>query len=320
MIKRSKRLKLYTKKDIPYFNKTNMELFKKYIANLGMRELSKNTIYGYERDLYSWFGYIYKYQDNKSVHDLNEDDVTEYLYYCKKEGNHSRRMRRRIASVSAFYIFLRKKRILKENICDFLDRPENDTDILTQTYLTPEQIKDLKAKLFKLNKLQVTTYALLSLSTMARVTAISNIKWSQIDFNERVINDVIEKEGYNVTLYFSEEVKTLLMDLKKSRNEKGIECEYVFISKYRGQYKQVDVSTLGSWTKRCGALINVPTLHPHDFRHSMATILKNNGMPLEQVSALLNHKGVDVTIRHYIREDKKKISSMKDKFELLNVA
>lgn len=317
-MKRSKRINLYTKKDIPSFNKENMKLLQKYVANLGMRELSKDTIYGYTCDLYAWFGYILKYQFNQEIINLNEDDIMEYLYYCKNGGNHSRRMRRRIASVSAFYLFLRKKRIIKENPCDFLDRPERDVDIVVQTYLTPEQIKALKYKLIELNKPQITSYALLSLSTMARVTAISNTKWSQIDFQERVINDVIEKEGYNVTLYFSEEVKNLLMDLKKTRLEKGIECDYVFISKYRGQYKQVDVSTLGSWAKRCGSLIDVPTLHPHDFRHSAATILKNNGMPLEEVSYLLNHKGVDVTLKHYIKQDKKKIRSLKDKYE--NVA
>jgi hypothetical protein len=33
---------------------------------------------------------------------------------------------------------------------------------------------------------------------MARVTAISSIKWEQINFEERTINDVVEKEGYVV--------------------------------------------------------------------------------------------------------------------------
>lgn len=314
-MERSKRLNLYTTKDIPKFNKDNMKLLTRYISNLGMRELSKDTVYGYQRDLYSWFGYILKYQDNKDIADINEDDVTEYLYYCKNGGNHSRRMRRRIASISAFYIFLRKKRILKENICDFLDRPENDTDIVTQTYLSQLQINEMKSRLYEIGNIQRTTYTLLSLSTMARVAAINSIKWSQIDYSERTINDVIEKEGYSVTLYFSEEVKNLLLELKKQREEKGITCEYVFISKYRECYKKVDVSTMASWAKKSGKLIGINTLHPHDFRHSMATILKNNGMPLEEVSFLLNHKGVDVTLKHYIKQDKKKVRSLKDMYE-----
>lgn len=313
---RSKRIKLYTKNDIPEFNQENMKLLSKYLSNLGMRELSKDTCYGYRCDIYAWFGYILKYQFNQDIRDLNEDDIMEYLYYCKTEGNHSRRMRRRIASVSAFYLFLRKKRIVKENPCDFLDRPERDIDIIVQTYLTEEQIEEMKAKLYEKNKLQRTVYTLFSLSTMARVRAISNLKWSQLDFNERIATDVIEKEGYNVTLYFSEEVRDLLMELKNQRVSKGIDNEYVFISKYRKAYKQVDVSTLASWARASGELIGIYTLHPHDYRHSMASILKHRGMPLEEISYLLNHKGVDVTLKHYIRQDKRKIQSLKDKYEI----
>ena len=59
----------------------------------------------------------------------------------------------------------------------------------------------------------------------------------------------------------------------------------------------------------------MPTLHPHDFRHSGATLLKNSGMDLEDVSKLLNHKGTDVTSKYYIKEDKKLIQSAKDRFE-----
>lgn len=317
MVKRSKRVKLYTQNDIEKFNKDNMEKLKKYIINLGMRELSSRSIYGYERDIFSWFGYMLRYQDNKDLEKVTEDDVMEYLHYCKQAGNHSRRIRRRIASISAFYIFLHKKRIFKENVCDFLDRPENDVNVTIQNYLTKEQLELMKQKLYELDNIQLTTYALLSLSTMARVSAVNSIRWEQIDFDERSISDVIEKEGYSVTLYFSEEVKKLLLELKQQRKEKGIECEYVFISKYRKLYKQVDVSTLGSWAKKCGKLINVNTLHPHDFRHTMVTLLKNSGMPLEEVSTLLNHRGVDVTLKHYIKQDKKKVKALKDKFEML---
>lgn len=295
-----------------------MKLLQKYISNLGMRELSKDTIYGYTCDLYAWFGYMLKYQLNQEIFNLNEDDIMEYLYYCKTQGNHSRRMRRRIASISAFYLFLRKKRIIKENPCDFLDRPERDVDIVVQTYLTQNQIDDMKQKLYAKNNLQKLAYTLFSLSTMARVRAVCNLRWNQLDFEERVATNVIEKEGYNVTLYFSEEVRDVLLALKKQREEKGINHDYVFISKYRGKYKQVDVSTLASWAKKSGVLIGIFTLHPHDYRHSMSSILKNNNMPLEDISFLLNHKGVDVTLKHYIKQDKKKIRSLKDKYE--NVA
>jgi integrase/recombinase XerC len=63
-------------------------------------------------------------------------------------------------------------------------------------------------------------------------------------------------------------------------------------------------------------LIGIPELHPHDFRHTGATLLKNRGMALEDISTLLNHKSADVTNKFYIKADKKAISQNKDKFEL----
>lgn len=117
---------------------------------------------------------------------------------------------------------------------------------MEQTYLTKEQFNKLKDKLRELGNLQLEVYARLSLSTMGRVNAISNITWEQIDFDARTINDVLEKEGKIVTLFFDEEVKELLIKLKKFRESKGIECAYVFCTKYSKEYKQADVTTLRS--------------------------------------------------------------------------
>ena len=131
---------------------------------------------------------------------------------------------------------------------------------------------------------------------MARVTAVSNTRWEQIDFDTRVVSDVVEKEGYIVDLYFSEEVKSYLLDLRHYREDRKIDDSgYVFAAYSAGEYNKAVVATLNQWCKRVGELIGVPTLHPHDFRHSGATLLKNSGMNLEDVSKLLNHKGTDVT-------------------------
>src|SRR3712207_3079850 len=95
-------------------------------------------------DLYNWFTYILDKQFNQCIIELNEDDIMEFLYFCKQQGNNSRRMKRRMASISAFYKFLRKKRIIKENPMEFIDRPRKDTDVVTQTFLTKDQVEQIK--------------------------------------------------------------------------------------------------------------------------------------------------------------------------------
>jgi len=224
-------------------------------------------------------------------------------------------MKRRMSSISAFYNFLHKKRIVKESPMDFITRPKKDTDILKQTYLTKDEVILMKQKLKEREDLMLETYALFSLSTMARVTAVANLKWKQIDFDERTCHDVLEKEGKLVDLFFNEEVKELLLKLKKYRIDNKIEDNgYVFVNKDTG--KPMTTSTFDSWCKTIGEMIGEPTLHCHDFRHSGATLLKNAGMSLEDVSKLLNHASTDTTKKFYLKEDSSKIQANKDKFEI----
>lgn len=327
MSTRSKRVVFHNKDKLELISPETLKLWHKYEIDMKLRELSPKTILGYENDLQAWWIFILDNQGNQSVVDIEEDDLVEFFYFCKEEGNNSKRMKRRMSSIAAFYKFLKKKKLIKENPMEYIDRPKKDIDINVQTYLSEEQVDLMRKKLKELTNeegtifkrhliLQLQTYAFFSLSTMARVTAISNTAWKQIDFDNRLVNEVVEKEGYVVTLYFSQEVKELLQNLQQFRIENNIEDKgYVFITSY-DNVSVVTSSTLYQWCKKIGELINVPSLHPHDFRHSGSNLLKHKGMTLEDVSALLNHKSTDVTQKHYLRADTKQIQANKDKFEI----
>lgn len=312
----SKKIKFRDDEKLKNINKETLKLVDKYKIDMSIRELSKGSIDGYINDLEHWLIYIYDNQDNQCITDLTEDDIVEFLYYCKENGNNSRRIKRRISSIATFYKFLRRKKIIQENPLEFFERPKKDTDIITQTFLTQAQVDLMKQKLKENGDLQLEVYALFSLSTMGRVNAVCNARWEQIDFDERTVNDVLEKEGKIVVLYFSNEVKDLLLKLKEYRKENEIDDKgWVFITRYNNDFNQVAKGTMQNWAKRVGELIGVPTLHAHDFRHSQSQLLKLAGMPLEDISILLNHSGTEVTVKHYLRQDKKKTQESKDKYE-----
>ncbi|EKS4344992.1 tyrosine-type recombinase/integrase [Clostridium botulinum] len=315
-LKRSKRIIIGDDNTQEEINTENLKLLKKYERDMQMRELSNKSIYSYKCDLMAWMRYLVINQFNPIATELNEDDIEEFIFYCKEQGNNTERIKRRMASLSAFYKFLRRKRIIKENPMEFIPRPKKGLPVVVQTFLTKEQYELMKKKLENQDDFQLRVYALFSISTMARVNAVSNVTWSQIDFDNRTVDDVLEKEGKIVTLYFSKEVKELLLQLKKEREEKGIECDYVFSTKYNGKMDRVDTNTLTRWAKKIGEMIDVPTLHPHDFRHSGSQLLMLSGMPIESISSLLNHSGLDVTKNHYLKEDKRKMQKEKDKFEI----
>lgn len=329
MAQLSPKIHFYDNDKIKKINAKTLDCWKKYEIDMTLRELSPGSIQGYYNDLLHLWIYAYDNFGNPPVTELTEDDLTEFFFYCKQQGNNSRRIRRRMSSVAAFYKFLRKKRIIQENPMEFIDRPKKDTDIVVQTFLTLEQVNELKNKLVanyesahtRLTKhmaLQYLVYAMFSLSTMARVTAISNITWEQIDLDERIVNDVLEKEGKVVTLYFSVEVRDLLIQLQQYRKDYSINDNgWLFVSQRSSEdFLHLRPATLHKWTKAIGQMINVPTLHPHDWRHSGSQLMKLAGAEIQDISALLNHSGTDVTVKHYLRMDKEKIRANRDKYGL----
>ena len=97
-----------------------------------------------------------------------------------------------MSSISAFYKFLRKKKLITESPVEFIERPKSGQPVTVQTYLTKEQVQLMREKLEEHGDIQLQAYAFLSLTTMGRVNAIASLKWSQIDWTERIFSDVLE--------------------------------------------------------------------------------------------------------------------------------
>jgi len=290
--------------------------------------LSDSSKTSYQSDFNQWLVYIMENYENRYILDIIDEDVDDmidlledFVAFCTSVlGNNERRIQRRMSSISSFFLYLRKKRKIRENPIDFLDRPKVSTGEklqIKQTFLTKEQVEEIRKGLKEIGDLQLELFFEFGLSTMARANAISNVKIEQINFEKNRVEDVLEKEGYRVTLFPSQRTMDLIKQWLKYREEQGIENEYLFITKYGGQWKKVEKSTLqSSWIKKIGNIIGIPELHCHDLRHSGSNLLYHSGMKLEDVSLLLNHKGTDVTKNHYLEVNKDAIQDKKAQFEI----
>ena len=217
---RSKRIVLHDEEKLKRINPETLKIFQRYKVDMTMRNLSPRTQKHYTYDLQQWFIYILDNQDNRSIKELNDEDISEFIYFCMKEGNNAERIKARMSCISAIYKYMRKKKLIIENPTEFIDRPKRGMRITKQTYLTPEQVALMRERLIGSDDLQLRNYAMLSLSTMARASAIASIRWDQIDLDGKIIKGVLEKEGKIVDLFFSDEVKYLLVQLKEQRAEK----------------------------------------------------------------------------------------------------
>ena len=315
MAERSKRICMYDADKMKQINPETLKLFQKYQVDMSIRDLSPNTINGYISDLQQWFIYMYDNQFNLSVLEATDDDLNEYFYFRKQEGNNVARQRRVMSSISAFYKFLRKKKLIKESPTEFLERPKQGQPIVKQTFLNVEQVEKLREKLTEYGDTQLQAYILFGMSTMARVNALAHLRWEQVDLDERMCTDVLEKEGKIVDLYFSTEVEELLRKMKAEREENGIDdYGWVWYTPYTNSETCVNNCTLNDWCKKAGSMIDVPTLHNHDLRHSGSNILKELGMDIQDIAELLHHESTETTVKHYLTVNKKKVKDNKDKF------
>ena len=102
---------MYDENKLKQINPETLKLFQKYQIDMSIRDLSPNSISGYNSDLQQWFIYMHDNQFNLSVLEATDEDIEEYYYWRKQQGNNVNRQKRVMSSISAFYKFLRKKKL-----------------------------------------------------------------------------------------------------------------------------------------------------------------------------------------------------------------
>lgn len=318
-----KKVVIATPEKLAKINPKNVELWRKYLNGM-LNNLSEASRYNYTSDMNQFFIYILDNYDNKYLFDFDTEEAAEmiedFIAFCTTVlGNKTRRISRRLSSISSMYIYYKKKRKIKENPIELLERPKiaKGKHEIKQTFLTKEQVELIRKKLSEMNDIQLELFFEFALSTMARINAIANTKVEQINLETRRVENVLEKEGYLVTLFFSKKCKELIEKWLQIRREHNIDCEYLFCTKTKDGWKQVSKSTFqNSWIKKIGNIINEPDLHCHDLRHSGSNLLYQNGMSLEDVSKLLNHKGTQVTQDFYLQINYNALQEKKDAIEI----
>ena len=300
-------------------NPKNLDLWRKYLN--GKRTLSEATKNSYESDMNQFFVYVLLNYDNKYLFDFDTEDMADllddYIAMCTSVfENNEKRIARRISSISSMYIYYKKKRKIKENPVELLERPDcKGSGVLKQVFLNKEQVETIREELVKMDNTQLSLFFELGLYTMARVNALSSIKISQINLDKNRIEGIVEKEGYIVTLLFDNRCKELIVKWIDERKQNGINSDLLFITKHDGKYNNAKGSMQNTWIKKIGKIIN-EDLHVHSLRKSGSNLRYQAGMPLEQVSKALNHKGTQVTQDHYLQTNFDKLQEELEKFSI----
>lgn len=130
-------------------------------------------------------------------------------------------------------------------------------------------------------------------STGMRVGEMVLLNRADINFSERECV-VLGKGSKERIVYFDAKAKLHLQQYLDSRTDDN---PALFVS-LRAPYERIKIGGIEHRFREMGKRLNIPKVHPHKFRRTLATVAIDKGMPIEQLQQLLGHQRIDTTL-HY---------------------
>ena len=122
---------------------------------------------------------------------------------------------------------------------------------------------------------------------------VRDLNRDDINFNERECV-VFGKGSKERIVYFDARTKIHLQNYLESRTDT---CSALFVS-LTSPHDRLQIGGVERRLRELGKRLNLPRVHPHKFRRTLATSAIDKGMPIEQVQQLLGHQKIDTTM-HY---------------------
>ena len=258
------------------------------------KELDRKTLKAYRIDLRQYFEYI-------CVDEPDKEKIEEYVTHLHKSYKQNT-VKRKIASIKAFYNYLEETEIIAES--PFRKIKVKFKETVTLPRIIPrEEIEKLLNHMYQcLNendkasrKFMLRDVAVIEVffATGARVYEISNIRDDSINLNTGLIRRM-GKGGKERYVQISN--TSILEVLKKyyDENEQSIKKSgYFFVNNRESRYTEQSIRLmLKKYTKQAGIERNIT---PHMFRHSFATYLIEEGVDVSCVQQILGHSSIKTT-------------------------
>ncbi|MDG1248549.1 MAG: site-specific tyrosine recombinase XerD [SAR86 cluster bacterium] len=251
--------------------------------------LSQNSVKSYQSDLLHFMEW--SVQALKIPAKLTtSQDINKYIKYLFDQDFKSSSVNRKISSIKAYFIFLKKKKYI-----DVI--PTEDIPIPKQNKNLPNSMseKDVETLLSCINSkkdIEIRDRAMVELlyATGVRVSELINIKFSNIDMNRNVVR-VLGKGSKERLIPFGDQAHDSIIKYLQIRGKS--QSKELFLSN-RGKI----LSRVSFWNRvkvyliRCNLKSNIS---PHTLRHAFATHLLNRGADLRSVQMLLGHSDLSTT-------------------------
>ena len=147
--------------------------------------LSKNTVSSYKNDISSFSSWCDKeHLDRLKITDLNLNNYISNLFSI---GLKSSSINRKISSIKHFYLFLLKKKVIKNSPADEITTPKQEKYLPTS--MSEDEVESLLGSPKSSIKIERRDKAMIEIlyATGMRISELVNLKLTDIDLNRSVI-------------------------------------------------------------------------------------------------------------------------------------
>jgi len=242
--------------------------------------------------------FISKIADIKTENDLAINHVLLFIKSCSIYTHLT--LYATMTSVKQYIQFLENNFLLGGNISPHIPKiPKKRNRTFPKAFTKGESLALLNSIGSNTSK-ERRDYAMILLAARLglRASDIANLQLSNIEWEHNQINLVQQKNNTPLTLPLFKDVGEAIINYIKNGRPK-VDTQYVFLRE-NAPYSQINASGLhmivDGYLKRAKIKIPAGKKHgPHALRHSIATLLLENNVPISTIKEILSHKSSETT-------------------------
>ncbi len=278
------------------------------------KQLNFKTIKAYKIDLNQYNSFCLDISDPFSKKAV-DSYITELFKHYK-----SKSVKRKIASLKAFFHYLEYTEFLAQNPFDKLDVHFREAKLLPKTIsfhsiqkflsvLYAQKMQTVSAYQFKCCLRDIAVIELL-FATGMRISELCSLKPSDIDLENNTVLIYGKGSKERILQFGNCEVISALATYQSTFKADISACGYFFVNKRKQKLSDQSVRFM---INRYAALAGIEQhITPHMFRHSFATLLLEQDVDIRYIQKMLGHSSISTT------EIYTHVSSAKQKDILVN--
>lgn len=260
------------------------------------RRLNKATIKAYKIDLKQYASYVGQDYENYKK-------ISDFIHYINQKYSKPKTVKRKIASVKAFYSYLEYEELIKDSpfrkirtqIKEPLILPKTiDSTIIDKIFqYLYAQIKKAKSDTELMVNIRNTAIIELLFSTGIRISELCNIKKDSINLNDGTLKIFGKGSKERILTIGNQDVLNILTRYENLYYQDIEKSGYFFVNRFSKRLSEQSVRIL---LNKMEYELSLPIhITPHMYRHTFATMLLEKDVDIRYIQKILGHSSISVT-------------------------